>query len=126
MQHLVTGMPRKPFLFLMLTTLFGQLISAFQKAKLVLSIKTSYFTGATSLYLIHCSYKYLIVDNGEVSEWEGGANRYYSADDTPTPSTVPTPSSKALVFSDGDFRVCLVLITLLNFLFISKQIIVLY
>lgn len=53
------------------------------------------------------SYKYLIESKeGEVVEWEGGPNRYYSADDTPTPEGHPIPTSKAAVFNDGDFRVC--------------------
>lgn len=51
------------------------------------------------------NYKYLIVGaKGEVVEWEGGANRTYSTDDTPTPADSPAPASKAVVLSDGDFR----------------------
>jgi hypothetical protein len=41
-----------------------------------------------------------------VIEWEAGPNRDYSIDDAPTPPSTPNPTSKSLVFNDGDFRVC--------------------
>lgn len=54
---------------------------------------------------LNFNYKYLIVSKeGDVVEWEGGPNRFYSSDNTPTPQGQPIPTSKAVVLNDGDFR----------------------
>lgn len=93
--------------WLMHSTLSGLETLLFQTMISLLRIFNSTAQRKKYRYCIIRRYKYLIINKEGDVEWEAGPNRFYSSDETPTPSTSPVPTSKAVVFNDGDFRVIL-------------------